>query len=62
VARRTAHGSTNATKPRSRQFRDRPNVALAEAAGLEVNNGICVNSSLQTNHPDIYAAGDIANF
>lgn len=39
-----------------------PNVALAEAAGLEVNNGICVNSRLQTNHPDIYAAGDVANF
>ncbi|TFC09191.1 NAD(P)/FAD-dependent oxidoreductase [Cryobacterium algoritolerans] len=38
-----------------------PNVGLAEAAGLEVDNGIVVNESLQTSHPDIYAAGDVAN-
>lgn len=39
-----------------------PNVELAEAAGLEVNNGVVVNGMLQTSHPDIYAAGDVANF
>ena len=39
-----------------------PNVELAEAAGLEVGDGVMVNQMLQTSHPDIYAAGDIANF
>jgi NADPH-dependent 2,4-dienoyl-CoA reductase/sulfur reductase-like enzyme len=39
-----------------------PNVELAAAAGLEVNNGIVVNRMLQTSNPDIYAAGDVANF
>lgn len=39
-----------------------PNVELAEAAGLEVKNGVVVNEWLQTSDPDIYAAGDIANF
>jgi NADPH-dependent 2,4-dienoyl-CoA reductase/sulfur reductase-like enzyme len=39
-----------------------PNVELAEAAGLEVENGIRVDASLRTSHPDIYAAGDVANF
>jgi NADPH-dependent 2,4-dienoyl-CoA reductase/sulfur reductase-like enzyme len=40
----------------------RPNVDLAEEAGLEVNNGIVVNERLETSEPDIYAAGDAANF
>jgi NADPH-dependent 2,4-dienoyl-CoA reductase/sulfur reductase-like enzyme len=39
-----------------------PNVELAQAAGLEVENGIRVDASLRTSHPDIYAAGDVANF
>jgi 3-phenylpropionate/trans-cinnamate dioxygenase ferredoxin reductase component len=39
----------------------RPNVELAEEAGLEINNGVLVNQSLQTSDPDIYAAGDIAH-
>src|SRR6516162_2696858 len=39
-----------------------PNVELAQAAGLEVDNGIHVDASLRTSHPDIYAAGDVANF
>ncbi len=39
-----------------------PNIELAQAAGLEVENGILVNASLRTSHPDIYAAGDVANF
>jgi NADPH-dependent 2,4-dienoyl-CoA reductase/sulfur reductase-like enzyme len=39
-----------------------PNVALAAAAGLKVDNGIVVNSILQTSHADVYAAGDVANF
>ncbi len=40
----------------------RPNVKLAEDSGLEVNNGIVVNQYLQTSDPDIFAAGDVANF
>jgi NADPH-dependent 2,4-dienoyl-CoA reductase/sulfur reductase-like enzyme len=40
----------------------RPNVELAEAAGLTVDNGITVDEHLRTSHPDIYAAGDVASF
>jgi NADPH-dependent 2,4-dienoyl-CoA reductase/sulfur reductase-like enzyme len=39
-----------------------PNTGLAKAAGLRVENGIWVDSALRTSHPDIYAAGDVANF
>jgi NADPH-dependent 2,4-dienoyl-CoA reductase/sulfur reductase-like enzyme len=39
-----------------------PNVELAQSAGLAVDNGIRVDRSLRTSHPDIYAAGDVANF
>ncbi len=38
-----------------------PNVALAAEAGLGVDNGVLVEASLVTSHPDVYAAGDIAN-
>ena len=38
-----------------------PNTALAEAAGLEVDNGILVDASLRTSAPDVWAAGDVAN-
>jgi NADPH-dependent 2,4-dienoyl-CoA reductase/sulfur reductase-like enzyme len=40
----------------------RPNTALAEAAGLEVGDGILVNEHLQTSEPTIFAAGDVANY
>jgi NADPH-dependent 2,4-dienoyl-CoA reductase/sulfur reductase-like enzyme len=39
-----------------------PNVELAQAAGIRVDNGIVVDDALRTSHPDIYAAGDVANF
>ena len=39
-----------------------PNVELAQAAGLKVENGVRVDASLRTGHPDIYAAGDVASF
>ncbi len=39
-----------------------PNTALAEAAGLEVRNGINVNEHCLTNDEDIAAAGDCTNF
>lgn len=38
-----------------------PDIALAEAAGLETDNGVLVDASLRTSDPDIYAVGDIAN-
>jgi len=39
----------------------KPNVEIAQQSSINVNNGIVVNEYLQTNHPDIYAAGDVAN-
>jgi NADPH-dependent 2,4-dienoyl-CoA reductase/sulfur reductase-like enzyme len=39
-----------------------PNIALARAAGLELDNGIVVDGLLRTNHPNIFAAGDVADF
>jgi NAD(P)H-nitrite reductase large subunit len=38
----------------------RPRVELARKAGLAVDRGILANEYLQTNHPDIYVAGDVA--
>jgi len=40
----------------------RPNVGLAEKAGLKIGEtgGILVNKYLQTSDPDIYAIGDCA--
>lgn len=39
-----------------------PNVELAQAAGLQVDDGIVVDEFLRTSHPDVYAAGDVAAF
>ncbi len=38
-----------------------PNTALAQGAGLDVDNGIRVDEHLRTSDPDVYAAGDVAN-
>ncbi|MEA3309001.1 MAG: FAD-dependent oxidoreductase [Chloroflexota bacterium] len=40
----------------------RSRVELARQAGLEVNRGVVVNAELRTSAPDIYAAGDVAEF
>ena len=39
----------------------RPRTDLAEAAGLEVDNGVLVDGALRTSDPAIFAVGDIAN-
>ncbi|MER5447043.1 FAD-dependent oxidoreductase [Streptomyces sp. NPDC002764] len=38
-----------------------PNTGLAQAAGLQVDNGILTDERLRTSVPGIYAAGDVAN-
>ena len=38
-----------------------PRTQLAEAAGLDVDNGILVDERLETSVPGIFAAGDVAN-
>ena len=38
-----------------------PRTELAEAAGLEVDNGVVTDEYLETTVPGIYAAGDVAN-
>lgn len=39
-----------------------PNIELARQAGLNVARGILVDEYLLTSRPDIYAAGDVAEF
>ncbi len=38
-----------------------PNTELAEAAGLDVDNGVIVDAHLATTDPDVFAAGDVAS-
>jgi 3-phenylpropionate/trans-cinnamate dioxygenase ferredoxin reductase subunit len=38
-----------------------PRTELAEAAGLQVDNGVVTDEYLETTVPGIYAAGDVAN-
>ncbi len=38
-----------------------PNVELAAAAGLRVDNGVVTDAELRTSDADIFAAGDVAN-
>jgi 3-phenylpropionate/trans-cinnamate dioxygenase ferredoxin reductase component len=39
-----------------------PEVSLAEAAGLLIDNGVAVDSSLRSSDPHIYAVGDCCSF
>ncbi|HOX26161.1 MAG TPA: FAD-dependent oxidoreductase [Candidatus Krumholzibacteria bacterium] len=39
-----------------------PNTELATMAGLAVDDGIVVDASLRSSHPEIFAAGDVARF
>lgn len=38
----------------------KPNIEMLAGSGIETDWGVPVNERLQTNYPDIYAAGDIA--
>jgi 3-phenylpropionate/trans-cinnamate dioxygenase ferredoxin reductase component len=38
-----------------------PVTELAESAGLTIDNGVAVDASLCSSHPDVYAAGDVAS-
>jgi nitrite reductase (NADH) large subunit len=39
-----------------------PNIELIKGAGIETNRGIIVNNKMQTSVPDVYAAGDVAEY
>ncbi len=39
-----------------------PNVELAQTVGIKIGNGIVVDATLHTSLPDIFAAGDVAEF
>lgn len=39
-----------------------PEIALAQQAGLAIENGIACDATLQTSDPDIYASGDCCSF
>jgi 3-phenylpropionate/trans-cinnamate dioxygenase ferredoxin reductase component len=39
-----------------------PNVELATAAGIHVDNGVVTDAALRTSAPDVYACGDVASF
>ncbi|WP_375390376.1 NAD(P)/FAD-dependent oxidoreductase, partial [uncultured Amnibacterium sp.] len=39
-----------------------PSTALAEAAGLAVDDGVVVDEHLRTSSPSVYAAGDVASY
>jgi len=39
-----------------------PNTAIAEAAGLKIDNGVAVDAFCRTSDPHVFAAGDCASF
>lgn len=58
---RTRDGSTIAADAVLVAVGAKPNIELAERAGLSVGDGgVLVDASLRTSDPDIYAVGDIA--
>jgi len=59
---RTAGGTTLSADAIIAGIGIEPEVGLARSLALKVDNGIVVDEFLRTTHPDIYAAGDVANF
>ncbi len=39
-----------------------PNIAFLEGSGIETNRGVLVDAEFRTNIPDVYAAGDCAEY
>jgi len=39
-----------------------PSIEVVANSGLDLGDGILVNEYLQTSHPDVFAAGDVANY
>ena len=39
-----------------------PVIEVLSGSGLEIGDGVVVNEYLQTSHPDVFAAGDVANY
>jgi NADPH-dependent 2,4-dienoyl-CoA reductase/sulfur reductase-like enzyme len=39
-----------------------PAIEVVANSGLDLGDGIIVNEYLQTSHPDVFAAGDVANY
>lgn len=62
VVLRTTHGKEIPADVVVAGLGIQPNVELAEQAGLRVENGIVVDDLLKTSAPDVFAAGDVANF
>jgi len=39
-----------------------PAIEVGKNSGLDIDDGITVNEYLQSSHPDVFAAGDVANY
>jgi len=59
---RTANGGQVTTQVVLAGVGIEPQTDLAEAAGLDVRNGIAVDEFCRSSEPDIYAAGDVAEY
>jgi len=59
---RLASGSSISTQTVLLGIGIEPEVDLAEAAGLDVDDGIVVDEFARTTDPDIFAAGDVTRF
>ncbi len=59
---RTANGGTVTTQLILAGIGIEPSTDLAEACGLDIDNGIVVDEMARTSDPNIWAAGDIAEY
>ena len=62
VRAHTAGGGVIATQQVLVAIGVEPDADLAEAAGLDVDDGIVVDEFARTTDPDVHAAGDVAHF